>query len=451
MFVWYLSIIEKVKTLVKKIKINDFIQKMLSQGIVKPSEIKAEFERQYPSQKPKSLDCFCKALKRKGWTKEKRAIEAVNVVRKQEGKHILDYEEIAKYKLNARVGHVQASQVDRQCQSLVTMWELMGRTDPHTWTYEGVINAIATKYPFVKVNDVEVFSKKGAVRLLLSAVNTMFPSILPKGWYGNFSRKKGELKDYFTFEEFDLFIAQLTDTQDMSLEGWRALFKAQVNMGCREGVSGRTGIVSLSWENIDYEQKRCSLHEKGGRGDSGRLWKNLPLDLFPWLNGWNDLMLYHVKRFGYEPSNDRHETGKCFQVDYEVYSTMFKETRKKVEGRISGNKETLRPHILRKTHAQWLCKLWVPIEEICGQFPDGYFGVGWDNPQILLGYYITLESERREIVQKTANQRMIKLGVVEGAIEKDAKDLLIEKQGKQIEDLTRQITELIAHLKGVSQ
>ena len=144
---------------------------------------------------------------------------------------------------------------------------------------------------------------------------------------------------------------------------------------------------------------------------------------------------------GYEPSNDWHESGRVFPVHYETYQTHFHDTRRKCKGRISGNKETLKPHILRKTHAQWEVKFWVPLQDICGQFPDGFFGVGWDNPQILLKYYVTLESEATEKAFIQANERMIKLGVIKGEIVKDPRDLKIEELTKQVLTLTARLTE----------
>ncbi len=72
----------------------------------------------------------------------------------------------------------------------------------------------------------------------------------------------------------------------------------------------------------------------------------------------------------------------------------------------------MRPHVLRRTHAQWCVKLRIPLERICGQFPEGRFGVGWDNPTILLKYYVTLETDEEEEIIVKAKARMEKLGLV---------------------------------------
>lgn len=155
-------------------------------------------------------------------------------------------------------------------------------------------------------------------------------------------------------------------------------------------------------------------------------------------------MIYHEKKFGYRPTNDRHESGNVFGVSYRAYIAQFHYTRKKCSGRIAGTKETFKPHILRKTHAQWeVSYLWLPLQDICGQFPNGRYGVGWDNPQILLKYYVTLDAEAQEKADKQAHERMIKLGFVKGEIEEDPKDARIRELTETVNKLSTQITELL--------
>ncbi len=388
---------------------------------MRPVDIKAEYEHQYPKQKPKTLEAYVMALKRSGLTKQVRDKQAETVIRKEEGKHILDYPEVANYVLLAENSRVQQSQIENQKRNITKIWEIMGRTDPHTWTYQTIMEGIANhevngKKIYEKIVDERGragFQHPGAVLSLLSAVNTIFPNKMPKGFGTGLTREAGELKDYLTFEEVNLFLSNLQDTPSLCLEGWKALFAAQINMGCREGTNQTNGICNILWENIDYAEKRMSIREKGGRGKASRLWKNVPLDLFPWLNGWKLLMAYHQKRFGYTPTNDMHETGRVWgELHYAEYSAQFHATRKRCNGRIAGNKETMRPHVLRKTHAQWLVKLFVPMEQICGIFPDGHFGVGWDNPAILMKYYVTLEDKQRSRAEKQAQERMQALGLI---------------------------------------
>lgn len=387
---------------------------MMAKGIVRPSDMKREYEAAYPKQKPKTLEAYLWQCKKLGYTKAIRIQEGVAVARKESQKHILDYPEVLTYELQAGQSRIQALTIDKQKKALVRIWEIMGRTDPHSWTYQDILTGLESVYP--KVTDDRGrtgFNKPGAVNKLLSAISTIFPGKLPKGFGSGLTREAGELKDFFSFEEFDLFISNLTDTFNLSREGWEALFKTQVSLGCREGNLGKTGIISFRWEDIDYSRKRCSIRDKGGRGKAGRIWQNLPLELFPWINCWASLMKYHVQRYGYLPTNDKHESGSVFNnVSYDEYRHQFHDTRKRCNGRIAGDQETMRPHVLRRTHAQWLVKLWVPVEQICGLFPDGHFGVGWDNPKILMKYYVTLEDEQRFKAEQQAAERMQALNLV---------------------------------------
>ena len=103
--------------------------------------------------------------------------------------------------------------------------------------------------------------------------------------------------------------------------------------------------------------------------------------------------------------------GYVFPVIYQEYLNKFHSTLKRCGGRLASDLETLKPHIMRKTHAQWCAKLRVPIQWVCGQFPDGWFGVGWDDPKVLLDYYMTLEDDERFEVENKAHDRMNGLGL----------------------------------------
>lgn len=379
----------------------------MEKGIVRPVDIKREYEALYPAAKKKTLEAYLWQCKKLGFTKEIRDSKAIDIARRESRKHILDYSEVTDYILSRENNRIQQKTINKKKEQITKLWNIMGRTDPHTWNYQSILLAIEKVYPkYVNDRDQRVFRQPAAVAKLLSAFNTIFRGILPEGFGTGLARPAGELKDYFTFEEFNLFCSNLKDTMKLTKECWEALFKAQVNMGCREGHDGTTGILNLAWEDVDYSRRRCSIHDKGCRGNARRIWKNIPLDLFTWLNGWAALMLYHKQRYGYLPSNEKHEIGLVFPTNYHTYVNVFHETRHRCNGRISGDKDTMRPHVLRRTHAQWLVKLWVSIEQICGIFPDGYFGVGWDNPKILLKYYVTLEDEQRFKAEQQAIERM---------------------------------------------
>ena len=353
---------------------------------------------------PKSLASIQMCLRRMGLDKEARQ-EKREELRAEESQDIENYQQVKDYIANAEGGNVTQKQIKKQLKYLRQLWELMDKTNPNDWTYEQVTKKIETIVPKeVDERGRVSWTKKGTVKNLLSPLSTMWQGKLPKNWSSGLQRDAGELKDHLTFEEFKEFINELRDTPEMSVEGWRALFELQVNLGCREGVNGKTGILSLKWQDINFELMRCSLHEKGGRGKAGRIWRNLPLDLFDWIHGFEDLLIWHRQQN--EPTK-----GKVFPVTYNEYSKMFHETRKRGNGRIAQKSETLRPHIFRKTHAQWLVKMWVPLDMICGVFPDGFFGVGWDNPEIPMKYYITPEERLREKAIQQFKEREEELGL----------------------------------------
>ena len=371
-----------------------------------PTLISDELRKKGKNVKPNAIT---KMISRLGI--DRKAIDEKVKIERQ--KDILDHQRVKDYITAASTSGITRNQRDSQIKHIQQMFEWMGRSQPEGWTYNSVIECLKQHYEHGEDERGRLkFKKEGAIQDYLSAINTMFPLILPKGWSAGLGRKAGELKDNFSFEEFNAFINALEDTQQMSLLGWRALFKEQANMGAREGTRESTGILSLEWDNINYQTRRCSLREKGGKGDAARLWKNLPLDFFPWLHGWDDLVSYHVQQFGYEPTNECHAKGRCFSIDYDDLREQFHATRKATGLRIANDLETMKPHVLRKTHAQWLIKLRVPLERICGQFPSGRFGVGWDNPLNLLKYYVTLESDEEVEIMQKAQSRMLALGLV---------------------------------------
>lgn len=395
-------------------KLKAFIDKaLLEEETTTPSKLKEEYEKLYPEAPIKTLSAYQKAFKRKGLGLEARK-EIVKHKQEHDSRDILQYAEVQSFISQSEVSGIKRTTLDKQLKNIREVWELMNKTNPYSdksrWNYDSLLKAIKEKVPIeIDVNGKMQFSNKGKVQGWLSAVNTMFPSILAKGWSNAFNIQNQELKDFLTFPEFQAYCENLVDTPSMSAEGWRALFKVQVSGALREGTNGNTGVLGLKWENINYASRRCKVSEKGGKGKAGRVWFNVPLDLYPFTESWNDLMTYHNQRFGYVPTNERHESGKVFPVVYAEYSKVFHETRKRTNGRIAGDKESFRPHIFRKTHANWNRKLKIRLEHTCGSFPNGYFGVGWDNPSILLKYYMVQDEEEIQEAQTELTNQIHKL------------------------------------------
>lgn len=397
----------------KKIpKVKAFIEQCLKEGIVTPTEMRDIYAKRY--NRERTVECFIMALSRMNMDKNKRDALLIEKQKEEAGRDILEYPQVANYVSAAQVSRIQKRQIDTQLKNLRRLWLLMGQTNPTEWTYQDIIENIKNEIP-MKEDDRGrmVFEHPAAVGKLLGAYNTMFPNVLPKGWSTGLTvHAAGELKDYLRFGEFNAYIKNLMDKPELSQEGWGALTCAHVNTAAREGTKLVTGILSLKWENIDYSMKRCKIRDKGGRGNAARLWKNVPLDLFEWLHGFFKLRRFHFQRFGYYPTNERHGAGRCFPITYKQFNSNFHETRKRCGGRIAKDLATMRLHIFRKTHAQWCKKLRVPLELICGDFPNGLFGVGWDNPAIPLKYYMEIEEEEVAEATEKSKSRMIKLGLL---------------------------------------
>lgn len=351
--------------------------------------IKAEYEKRYPNMPQKDSSTYRKALLRKGLTQDKKKEVNKALLVNQAQLDIEEYKEVKDYKANASLGGVQRSQITNQINNLRKVWELMGKTDPHTWNQTSILSKVETIIPKVlKENGSEQFSKPAAVKALLSPISTMFQGILQPNWSANLCiHKAGELKDYLRFHEMETFLAHLVDTESLSLEGWQTIFRSGVNMGCREGTNGNTGILGLLWEDIDFQTMRCSLREKGHRGNAGERWEGVPLNMFPWLNN-KQWFLAYWKQQGCP------RKGKVFKIGYNTYNAMFHATLQKCGGRLAEDNEAMRLHTFnRRTHGQYCCRLQIPLEMICGKAPFGRFGVGWKDPKIPVNYYLSEESE----------------------------------------------------------
>lgn len=397
---------------IKKLKLRSFILTQQKNGeSLAPIDITTAYN--HLAKKQVSLQAVSQMLKRMNLNAEQRKAVIVEKARLEAGKDIEDYQEIKSYLANADIHGTTRKQIVRQLYNIRHVWELMDKTDPHTWTAEAVLAAIKKEIPMVEAQSGRMqFSKPAMAGKYLSAVNTFFRNILPPKFSAGLNRAKGELVDNLSFIEFKSLLDACEDDNNMSALGWRAMFCAHVNLGCREGTSGKTGIVSLRWDDINFETKRCKLREKGGHGHAGRVWDLLPLDLFKWLNGWEMLMQWHYEKHGYMATNEQHASGEVFPVNYQAYLEEFHAARKRAGGRIGTDKETLTPHIIRKTHAQWCKKLRIPLEIIAGKFPAGMFGVGWDNLSILKDFYTSVEPDEYEDAENKASARMKLLGLV---------------------------------------
>jgi len=384
-------------------KIRNFVKTCIEKGILSPSKMRDLYNEKYPRKvkgvlKSKTADAFRKAIRRSGISAEKRLELKHEAQKSKELRDIEEYEEVQRYLDHSRysTAPIGEAQIDKTLKDLRTLWNLMsemGYPNPRDWT-EKTLGKCMEKH-FGK--DKEGWKHKNKILRYYGAFNRCFQGILPKGYSTGLKRPAGELKDFFEFEELAEFLNNVTDTLQMSREGWDALYTAQVNTGAREGTKLNTGILSLCWEQIDYNSRRCKIRDKGIEGKPARLWTGVPLDLFVWINGWEALMKWHEQRYGYRATQTKHAVGRCFPVNYNQYRAQFHKTRHRCNSRISQDLETLIPHILRKTHAQYCKRIGVSLENTCGdtksgEVCEGRYGVGWKDPKVPLGYYLTKEA-----------------------------------------------------------
>lgn len=409
----------------KILRTRQFVEECMKEEIFSPSEMSRRWNRKYglEGDKQKTPEAFTMAMRRMGITAQKRLNLKHEAVKETEVKDIEDYPEVKRYLGFSDFQQISQQQKYRTLLNLRRLWKMMGKTNPNTWEFAPNApedrNLIACLKKYIGLDENGQWKRPNMILQLLGAYNRCFQGRLPKGYSTGLKREAGELKDFFEFDEFNEFIGNLTDTPKMSMEGWEALYKAQVNMGCREGTKGNTGIVSLRWEKINYKTRRCKIRDKGKKGKPARLWTQVPLDLFYWIGGWEALMKWHKQQYGYRPTQEKHATGKCFPIKYHHYNKMFHNTRHRCNNRISQDLETMKPHIFRKTHAQWAKRIGVSLENFCGNTESspciGRYGVGWDDPKIPLRYYLTPEPEeyieQDQKIQRRLEKLKIKLGL----------------------------------------
>ena len=368
-------------------------------------------------EKAKTPNAFTKAMRRMGMSATKRLELKHEAMKETEMKDIEDYPEVKRYVGFADFQQIGKAQKQRTLSDLRQLWIMMGCTDPNTWEFDPEApedrNLIACLKKNIGMTETGQWKTPNKILRYLGAYNRTFQGHLPKGWSMGLKREAGELKDFMEFEEFNDFCNNLYDTPSMSKEGWEGLYKGEVNSGARGGTITKQGILGLKWENINYNTRRCKLRDKGKKGKPSRLWTQVPLDMFYWINGWEALMKWHEQKYGYRPTQEHHATGRCFPVSYDRYNKMFHNVRHRSNNRINQDLETMRPHIFRKTHAQWAKRIAVSLENLCGNTESspciGRYGVGWDDPKVPLKYYLTPEPEEYKEQDQKIQQRLEQL------------------------------------------
>ena len=250
----------------KILSTRQFVEGCMKEEIFSPSEMSRKWNRRYGlegKEKAKTPEAFTKVMRRMGISAKKR-LELKHEARRQtKVKDIEEYEEVQEYiAFSKGVSGIQKRQIKRTLIDLRQLWEWMSFINPQTWKLSSLIQCLEK---YISKDHNGKWSKPAKVLNLLGAYNRTFQGHLPKGWSMGLKREAGELKDFMEFEEFNEFCNNLFNTLGMSKIGWEALYKAQLNMACREGGSTkeRTGILSLRWKDINYNTRRCQIRDKG--------------------------------------------------------------------------------------------------------------------------------------------------------------------------------------------
>jgi len=375
-------------------KVKEFVEQKLSEGIFSPSEMARMYNEKYGTTTKKELTdkAFTMALRRMGISKDKR-LELKHDNGKAETKDLMEYPQVKSYILHCDANNITPLHRQKYLIYLREMWEMMGRTNPTTWTYDQLIQCLMTN---IGKDESGKWKTPRKVVSMLGATNTVFKGIVPESFSTPFTKGQvGKMKDFWEYDEVAEFLKNIESDKRMSRLGYLCAFTQQFTRGCREGTGEKTGIMSAKWEQINYETKRTDQIDKGEKGNSQRLWEEVPCELYPWLNAWKILCDYHMEVYGYYPTNGKHGSGRMFPIKYWDYNAMFKTARMKCSGRLSDNNAKRRLHVLRMTHAQWNKRIGVSIENTCGEVSGGKsigrYGVGWTDPKILLQYYLTKE------------------------------------------------------------
>jgi hypothetical protein len=401
-------------------KVKEFVEQSLKEGIFSPSEMCNKYNEKYgiEGKKERTPEAFTMAMRRMKISSEQRVQMKHENGKATDTKDISEYPQVKAYLSHCNVHNITELHRGKWLNYLREMWEMMGRTNPTTWCYEyeeGKQSIIECLMKNIGKNPQSGrWNTPRKVQCMIGAVATIFKGIVEDSFSTPFTKGQvGLLKDFWEFEEIAEFLRNVEGNKKMSRLGYLCAFTQHIERGCREGTGEKTGIMSARWEQINYDTRRTEQIDKGEKGNSQRLWVQVPCGiLFPWLNAWKILCDYHMEVFGYYPTNGKHGSGRMFSVKYWDYNAMFKTARKKCSGRLSDNDKKRRLHVLRMTHAQWCKRIGVTLENICGDTTEtpsiGRHGVGWTDPKVLLKYYLTKEpyeyAEQDEKIAKRLEQ-----------------------------------------------
>jgi hypothetical protein len=215
-------------------------------------------------------------------------------------------------------------------------------------------------------------------------------------------RKKVSLH-YLYPEEYlriDEFCSKFEGEKRERCERFKLVLQLHLTTMAREGHKKdieKYGIDSslfgLKWQNVDVVKRTIDIYES----KTNKTWYGINLDLL-----FKDLLdnLLQLKKDG-----DVYIVKDTLGFTYESYKSWLKQFSKFLGKTDEKGRGTLTPHDIRRSGAYWRINyLGLPLESISG-FAGGEryyspFGVGWEDPNTLIGYYASLEMRLQKLLQQ---------------------------------------------------
>jgi len=183
-------------------------------------------------------------------------------------------------------------------------------------------------------------------------------------------------------------------------EKFKLLLELHLTTMAREGTNSKnSSLLGIKWSDLNEVERTIRVFER----KTQKYWEGIDMDLlFPFL-------IEELKK--YRKQSDEYVVKDSLGFDYQAYSKWVKRLGKwlnKIEERtIKGKKVkvTLSPHDIRRSGAYWRINyLNLPLETISG-FKGGDrffspFGVGWEDPNTLVGFYASPTARLKSILAR---------------------------------------------------
>jgi len=190
---------------------------------------------------------------------------------------------------------------------------------------------------------------------------------------------------------------------------FKLLLELHLTTMAREGTQTKnSSLFGIKWSDLNEVERTIRVFER----KTQKYWEGIDIDLlFPNL-------IEELKK--YRKEGDEYIVRDSLGFDYKDYTKWLKRLGKwlqKIEERTFKGKKvkvTLSPHDIRRSGAYWRINyLNLPLEAISGfKGGDRFYspmGVGWEDPNTLVGFYASPTARLKSILQKarTLSQKLV--------------------------------------------